>query len=178
MKKKLVIVALIFAAGFSYYLNGIAAENTKSMSDVEKAGKLWSKIQKEDYRNTWKMWPGKEAFYKGSHPHGALLTTYVNESAHDAIVNKKGSLPDGAIVIKENYMPDKKLGAITVIEKKDGYNPDAGDYFWVKFGVDGSVLTKKMDDGSEMPLAGKVPGCIGCHTVVKANDFLYTGPVK
>ncbi len=75
-------------------------------------------------------------------------------------------------------MPDKKLGAITVLKKKAGYNPAAGDYFWVKFGGDGSVLTKKMDDGSELNLAGKVPGCIGCHSAVKVNDFLFTGPIK
>ena len=40
------------------------------------------------------------------------------------------------------------------------------------------MLTKKMDDGSEISLAGKVPGCIGCHSAVKVNDFLFTGPIK
>jgi len=175
MKKVFVLLAVFMVIGCTQYGQKEAA---KPLTDVEKAGQLWAMMQKEDYRNTWKMWPGKEAFYKGSHPHGALLTTYVSDSAHDALVNKKGSMPDGAIVIKENYMPDKKLGAITVLKKKAGYNPDAGDYFWVKFGGEGSVLTKKMDDGSEMSLAGKVPGCIGCHSAVKVNDFLFTGPIK
>ena len=175
MRKVLVLIALLLVTGCTHYGQ---KEAVKPLTDVEKAGQLWAMMQKEDYRNTWKMWPGKEAFYKGSHPHGALLTTYVSESAHDAIVNKKGSLPDGAIIIKENYMPDKKLGAITVMKREAGYNPDAGDYFWVKFGGDGSVLTMKKEDGSEMALAGKVPGCIGCHSAVKVNDFLFTGPIK
>ncbi len=87
MKKVFVLLAVFMVIGCTQYGQKEAA---KPLTDVEKAGQLWAMMQKEDYRNTWKMWPGKEAFYKGSHPHGALLTTYVNESAHDVLVNKKG----------------------------------------------------------------------------------------
>ncbi len=146
-------------------------------SDVEIAAKVWSKLQSEDYRSTWKMWPGKEAFYKGQHPHGALLTTYVNDAAYDAIVNKKATLPAGSILVKENYMPDKKLGAITIMKKIDGFNPGAGDWFWAKLTGEGKPITVEKD-GKTMTLAGKVPGCIGCHTAQAANDFLFTSPVN
>ena len=84
-----------------------------SMEEVRKAekmaGELWSKMQGENYREDWEMWPGKEAFYKGKEPHGVLLTTYVNDTAYEAIENKEGKMPSGAIIIKENYMPDKTL---------------------------------------------------------------------
>ncbi len=38
-----------------------------------------------------------------------------------------GPMPAGAIVVKENYMPDKKLAAITVMYKVAGYNPEVGN---------------------------------------------------
>jgi hypothetical protein len=113
------------------------------------------------------MWPGKTALYKGTEPHGVLLTTYVNGAALKAIEGKKGSLPVGAIVAKENYMPDKKLAAITVMYKVKGYNPQAGDWFWVKYLPDGKIEAE-----------GKVDMCIGCHGSKKENDYVFTGPLK
>ncbi len=152
-----------------------------SMEEVRKAekmaGELWSKMQGENYREDWEMWPGKEAFYKGKEPHGVLLTTYVNDAAYEAIENKEGKMPPGAIIIKENYMPDKTLGAITVMHKIEGFNPEANDWFWVKFGPDGKVMTMEMG-GMTMKLAGKVPGCIDCHGVQSSNDYIFTNSLK
>ena len=152
-----------------------------SMEEVTKAekmaGELWSKMQGENYRENWEMWPGKEAFYKGKEPHGVLLTTYVNDAAYEAIENKEGKMPSGAIIIKENYMPDKTLGAITVMHKIEGFNPAANDWFWVKFGPDGKVMTMEMG-GMAMKLAGKVPGCIDCHGVQSSNDYVFTNSLK
>ena len=90
---------------------------------------LWESLDTMNYTG-WKMWPGKDALYKGTQPHGAFLTTYVNESAHAAIMGKKGGMPEGAIVVKENYSPQKELAAVTVMYKVKGYNPSVGDWFW------------------------------------------------
>ena len=120
----------------------------------------------DSYQN-WQLWPGKGKLYEGKHPHGAFLTTYLNTEAFSAVQSKTGMLPDGAIVVKENYTPEKKLAAITVMYKKSGYNTEAGDYFWIKYAPDGNILKE-----------GKVAGCINCHTSVKANDWLFTGPIK
>jgi hypothetical protein len=109
------------------------------------------------------MWPGTSAYYKGNEPHGALLTTYVNAAALDAINGKRGTLPDGAMVIKENYMPGKNLAAITVMYKVAGYNPESGDWYWVKFAPSGAVEAE-----------GKEPMCIACHSAKNDNDYLYT----
>ena len=152
-----------------------------SMEEVTKAekmaGELWSKMQGGNYSENWEMWPGKEAFYKGKEPHGVLLTTYVNEAAYKAIVNKEGQMLAVAIIIKENYMPDKTLGAITVMHKIEGFNPKANDWFWVKFGPDGEVMTMEMG-GMTMKLAGKVPGCIDCHGVQSSNAYVFTNSLK
>ena len=136
-------------------------------SDADHAAKLWNSIQKDDYRDTWKLYPGKGKLYKGQHPHGAFLTTYVNGPAMEGLTSGAKELPYGSILIKENYKPDKTLAAITVMERVKGYNPDAGDWFWVKFSPTGEILTKDVEkDGKKktVSLAGKPKGCIGCHT--------------
>jgi len=128
---------------------------------------LWSYLTKGKFEQSFTLWPGKGKLYKGTEPHGALLTTYVNQPALEAIQGKKGSMPAGAIIVKENYKPDRDLAAITVMYKVAGFNPEAGDWFWGKYAPDGKVLAE-----------GKVAGCLGCHGKVKGNDFLFTGELK
>lgn len=123
-------------------------------------------LNKNNYQS-WQLWPGKTKFYEGKHPHGALLTTYVSKGAYDAIEAKAGRIPDGEFIVKENYTPNKKLAAVTVMYKKDGYNAEGGDWFWLKYAPDGTIQKE-----------GKVGGCIGCHAAVKNNDWLFIGPVK
>jgi hypothetical protein len=124
-------------------------------------------ITKTENYQEWPLWPGKGELYQGQHPHGAFLTTYVSPGALKAIDSKAGTIPAGEFVIKENYSPEKKLAAITVMYKKSGYDPAGGDWFWLKFKPDGTIEKE-----------GKVGGCIGCHAAVKPNDWLFTGPVK
>jgi hypothetical protein len=77
-------------------------------------------------------------------------------------LKEKKPMPDGAIIVKENYGENKeKLMAVTPMYKKKGYNPDAGDWFWAKYGPKGKVMT-----------AGKVEGCINCHRA--QENWLFT----
>ncbi|PLX79272.1 MAG: hypothetical protein C0615_02700 [Desulfuromonas sp.] len=115
----------------------------------------------------WPLWPGKEKFYKGAHPHGAFLTTYVSPDGAASISDGSGTLPDGSIVVKENYSPGKKLTAITVMYKKEGFNPESGNWYWLKFSPNGDVQQE-----------GRIAGCINCHRSVEKNDWLFTGPVR
>ena len=128
---------------------------------------VYDYITKTSPYEQWPLWPGKDKFYKGQHPHGALLTTYVTESAKATINSKSGQFADGSIIVKENYMPDKTLGAVTVMYRVKGYDPEAGDWFWAKYKADGSIEKE-----------GKVAGCIGCHTAAIQNDWVFTSPVK
>lgn len=141
-------------------------EEAAKMAPAAEGMALWTYLKQIDYTKL-PMWPGKEAFYPGTQPHGALLTTYVNETALTDIQAKKGTLSAGSIIVKENYMPDKKLAAVTVIYKVEGYNPNANDWFWAKYAPDGKIEAE-----------GKVAGCIGCHGQKKDNDYLFTGEVK
>jgi len=165
-KAHVVLVSLLcLTLAFSVF---VFTSGTQAKMAVKANGKaLWDYLKKENYAKNWKMLPGTKAFYAGKEPHGALLTTYVNKIAYTAIKEKKGMLPDGAIVVKENYSADKKLGALTVMYKVKGYNPQAGDWFWVKYLPDGKVAVE-----------GKVDACINCHASAKANDYVTTAPLK
>jgi hypothetical protein len=78
---------------------------------------VWSHLEAADYSANWELWPGKGELYTGQEPHGALLTTYLNPVAYAALTGMAGSMPAGAIIVKENYMPDSTLAAITVMYK-------------------------------------------------------------
>ncbi|MBI2861046.1 MAG: cytochrome P460 family protein [Chloroflexi bacterium] len=128
---------------------------------------LYNYITQQNDYHKWKMWPGKQALYPGTEPHGALLTTYVTDNAFSAIDGKEGSIPNGSIVVKENYMPDKTLAAITVMYKVKGYDPEHNDWFWLKYAPDGKI-----------DVSGKVDMCYGCHGGKRDNDYIMTSPLR
>lgn len=161
----LVTVSIVFQG---FVLAGMMGGRSRENMTVQPTGAaLWDLLKQMDYAKKWKMWPGKSSFYPGKEPHGALLTTYINIPAFMAIAGKKGMLPQGAIIVKENYFPDKKLSAITVMFKVQGYNPEGGDWFWAKYAPDGKIEAE-----------GKVEMCINCHGTKKDNDYIMTSPLK
>jgi hypothetical protein len=174
MRKATVVVIslLCLALAFSLFVlvAGTQAKTQKALPVDEWAnGKdLWEFLQKEHYAKNWKMYPGTKAFYPGKEPHGALLTTYVNDVAYNGIKGKQKTMPDESIIVKKNYTADKKLAALTVMQKlRKGYNPQAGNWFWVKYLPDGKIAA-----------AGKVEACISCHAKAKATDYLFGAPQK
>lgn len=131
------------------------------------AAAVWAHLQEANYQQNWQLWPGKGRLYTGGEPHGMLLTTYVNTSAHDAATTRAGSMPVGAIVVKENYMPDSTLAAVTVMYKTQGYNPDHNDWFFIKRLADGTVEA-----------SGRVQGCQDCHMARRDNDYILTASLS
>ena len=51
--------------------------------------------------------------------------------------------------------------------KVAGYNPEASNWFWAKYSPKGEIAM-----GGKA--AGKVPMCIECHGMKKANDYIMT----
>ena len=80
-----------------------------------------------NYQEEWELWPGKGELYEGGEPHGALFTTYLNPAAFEALTGKAGSLPNGAMIVKENYASDRTFDLITITYNVNGYNPDHND---------------------------------------------------
>lgn len=129
------------------------------------AAKVWSHITETNPYLGWGFWPGYTGIYPGKSPHGKFLKLYANAQALKAAREGK-PMPDGAIIVKENYGEDKKtLMAITPMYKVKGYNPEAGDWFWAKYEPSGKVLKE-----------GKVKGCIDCHRAQEEKDWLFTEP--
>ena len=123
----------------------------------------------------WQSWPTTadnpddfSGFLASGAPHGNTVRIFVNDRALNAIGrdNFDGMLPPGSLVVKENYggTPDAPgdLAALTVMYKVDGFNPDAGDWFWLKTPGDGSAVDAQ----------GAVEGCINCHGQDGNSDYL------
>ncbi|MBD3161696.1 MAG: hypothetical protein GF346_05515 [Candidatus Eisenbacteria bacterium] len=151
----------------------MAAEEESPVEEVQEpattppdttAEALWGHLMGENYAENWAHWPGKTPFYEGTRPHGALLSTYLNGTALGAVTTDAATLPSGSIIVKENYMPDSTLAAVTVMYKVDGYDPDNNDWYWLKRTADGTVEAQ-----------GRVQGCIDCHGKALDNDFVLTG---
>lgn len=120
----------------------------------------------------WGTWPSDQwnnfnvNLVSGA-PHGNVVRIYVNSIALDAADSFDGSLPEGSMIVKENYVgtdPDNpgELDAVTIMYKMEGYNPDAGNWFWVK----------AKPDGSQIDAEGAVDGCIGCHSQADNDDYV------
>ena len=130
---------------------------------------LQAYLDVQDYRETWALYPGKGKLYEPEtpSPHGALLTTYLNVAALQAIENRKGVLAEGSIIVKENYMLDGTYAGATVMYKVQGYDPSNNDWFWAKWGARATIEEE-----------GKVQGCIACHGSKRDNDFIWTSSLR
>ena len=157
--KGLVILAII---AFS-----LVAAGCKGNLPAADGTSVYNYINDTSRYTEWKMWPGKQALYPGTEPHGMLLTTYVTDGAFSAIDGKKGSIPDGSIIVKENYMPDETLAAVTVMYKVKGFDPDHNDWFWLKYAPDGTI-----------EVSGRVQDCYSCHGAQQDNDYIFTSSLK
>jgi hypothetical protein len=128
---------------------------------------VWNHLKGADFRKSFALWPGTKEQGPGKGQHGSISSTWVNRAALDCINGQMGTMPVGAILVKENFDEGKVLQNITVMYKARSYNPAAGNWFWVKYSPDG-----------EIQLEGRVSPCIGCHDEKKDNDFVQTGALK
>ena len=166
MKKIVFLISLLVV--LSLVFSGMILAQPKKGSAAAAAGaSVWDYLKKEGFAKNWKMWPGTTAMHQGPEPHGAFLTTYVNDVALKSINAKKGKFSDGSMISQENYSKDKKLKFIAVMYKVKGYNPQDGNWFWAQYKPDGRIESE-----------GKVDECIKCHIAQKGNDYVYTSKLK
>lgn len=159
-----------YQQGSSSRRQGMRQQGTNRAASSTFESKFWNWLQQVQYHN-WAPGPGKPTkAYPGQSPHGKFLKTYLNRIA----AGNPKTLPDGSIIIKENFGPDgKTLMAITVMYKASGFNPEAGDWYWVKYTPDGRVARTPPEKGS-MPISGKFASCIDCHSGAEGNDFSFS----
>ena len=157
-KKILSIIAMA-----AVFLMSAAPFSLAGKLPVENVEDLKSYITSKNQYTNWELWPGTKELYEGTQPHGAFLTTYVNDIAQDALQADKDTFPNGSIVVKENYNKNKKLAAVTAMYKVKDYNPSDGDWYWIKYLPNGQVEAE-----------GKVGSCIRCHSKMKSKDWVFT----
>jgi len=173
----LVIGACSSTSGSSYGSTYHKSKTAKPMmapafggpGDVARATSLWQSMR--GYRS-WSSYPGLAGFQPGRSPHGKFLKYYIN----DAAARNPSHAGAGYLIVKENYtaQDSSTLASVTVMQKIPGYDPADGDWFWVKFGPDGSIMKNEKN----MALAGRVAkgmpkGCIACHANAGGEDFLF-----
>ena len=128
------------------------------------ANALWNYITKDAPYQKWSFWPDHQGMQDGRAPHGPKHKVYVNDKA---LASTSPPLAYGSIQVKENFNMAGELKAITVMYKIKDYNPNDGDWFWVKYSPEGNVAK-----------AGKPAGCIGCHGTRAKNDFVLVHDIK
>lgn len=103
-----------------------------------------------------------------------FVLAHHNDVVAKAITDKTIPLPDGSIIVKDNFMKadDKMPMAVTVMSKQ------GGQWYWIEASPDGKVIVDDMVDKGK-PLEGtEVKMCVGCHSSWKDNDYVGTHKFK
>jgi len=115
----------------------------------------------------YQKWLVQSDMVPGKSPHGAFVQVYFNVVSVDE--------KPYHVIVKDNFMPDKKLAAVTVMAQREaGYDSDNNNWFWAKYDPDGSISKNDKD----MALAGRVAkgmdmGCIACHKAASDKDYVF-----
>ena len=150
-----------FSVVFGGFIFCVLAFAEMPQADPDKLWKYFT--EKSPYAN-WGFWPDHKGIQPGRAPHGPFHKVFVNDTGLNSM-NPPANY--GTIVVKENYNKAEELKAVTIMYKIKGFNPDAGDWFWVKYSPDG-----KADK------FGKPKGCVGCHGVRAKNDYIFVHEFK
>lgn len=159
--KKIFISFVLLSIAVLTISNLVSARSDLPKTDP---GELWNYITKISPYQEWQFWSDHQGMQPGRAPHGPLHKVYANDRLYSST---KPPVQYGSIQVKENYSESKELLAITVMYKVIDYNPDAGDWFWVKYSPEGKAEPY-----------GKPTGCIGCHSTKANNDFIIVHEFK
>ena len=141
--------------------------DTSGFDDAAIAADLWEAIEGFSDWNEPAGWEGINASADGTH--GPYVQIWGDDATLSAIENET-EIPDGGTLVKCGYTdPDGTLvdgsgHALTAMQKIDGYDPDNGDWFWVKF---------KLGTGEVDGFAGREGFCSGCHTDADGDFVRY-----
>lgn len=130
----------------------------------EETNQLWDEIS--DYQ-TWNQLENWQGILPSESVHGVAMQTWYNDIAYDALmIIDINTMPENSIIVKEGYQDANgtDINTITVMKKINGYNPDAGDWYWASFNPDGSSNA-----------SGIVDFCVSCHAGSQV-DYLLIDP--
>jgi len=146
-----------------------AAAAEISQADRRLAEELWQSLEEGDYRQEWTTGvkdPGYAALRDARSVHGESLALYLNDDAADCLEATPESMPDGAVLLLEHLDGQGNAQALDVMWKREGYDPENGDWFWAEYAPDGRL--EKVGTGA---------GCGDCHRAALTNDYVFRYPV-
>jgi len=145
-----------------------------SEEDIAFAEALWTAVDGYD------DWVLQSDVLPSMAPHGDFARLYYDIVSVDgelySVIIKDNFGGEGATMETVTSDPAAYLIAVTpMVKRQPGYDPDNNDWFWVKYGPDGSVMMNPA--GAAM--AGRVAkgakvGCIACHVKAGGGDYLFT----
>ena len=169
------IIISIAMAGFSIPV-------AHADDDASFEAQLWNYLIGNNYKNWAPATDQTGGLFDGARHHGPYLKMYLNRTAS----GNEASLPEGSIVVMENYRADRSLKNVCVIYRTSGFNPSAQDWFWVAYNADGTVIEqrqhtsgKPVDEDSMYgeamvsKIAGKPASCIACHQAAGGSDWVF-----
>lgn len=130
---------------------------------------LWREVL-DLIRDPRTILPGSHPNQPGSRTIDAHTTDFVNATARQAILHAGSVLylrryPAGSLLVKENFLRDGRESGVTAMLKLPGYDPADRNWVMASYSPAGRVIAY-----------GKVASCIGCHAIVRRQDFVYAPP--
>ena len=105
----------------------------------------------------------------GGDPHNGTKNVYVNQTRGTIAPagEQQFPYPDGSIVVKEAFRPNKDyVGLIAIMRKVAGSDPDHNDWEFIEY-------TRNAPDADFNVIAsGRI--CWGCHARVEDIDYVFT----
>ncbi len=105
----------------------------------------------------------------GADPHNGNKNVYVNQT-RDTIAPddvQQFPYPDGSIVVKEAFRPNKDyVGLIAIMRKVAGSDPDHNDWEFIEY------TRNAPDDEFSVIASGRI--CWNCHAQVEDKDYVFT----
>lgn len=143
--------------------NGSVDGEPTDSSGRPTAVQLWQELLQADPQANWPLLPGYDWPKMGeSSAHRAHLeNVYVNPESLSAVqLGATGEIPEGTTIVKyvyENRDPADpgNIEIVAVMRKGAGFNPEAGDWFWVEYDGAGKALFQQS--------SGKDGTCTTCH---------------
>ncbi len=106
---------------------------------------------------------------EGGDPHLGTKNVYVNQTRETIAPNGQQQFPypDGSIVVKEAFRPNKDyVGLIAIMRKVAGIDPEHNDWEFIEY-------TRNAPD-AEFRVIASDGICWGCHAQVEDIDYVFT----
>lgn len=105
----------------------------------------------------------------GGDPHNGTKNVYVNQERETIAPDGEQQFPypDGSIVVKEAFRPNKDyVGLIAIMRKKAGTDPDHNDWEFIEY--------TRNAPNADFKVIASGGTCWGCHARVEDIDYVFT----